>query len=68
VETLDPLLTVDQAHARYPFIPKGTFRYWRAVDAGPPSFNVGRRVVYRQSLLDEWVASREAVTTRGGAA
>ena len=44
----------------------GTLRYWRANGEGPPSFKMGRRVVYRRSEVEKWIAEQEAATLRGG--
>ncbi|GAB4942239.1 hypothetical protein MAHJHV49_11550 [Mycobacterium avium subsp. hominissuis] len=51
-------------------IPAATLRFWRHKgDEGPPSFRLGpRRIVYRQDLLNEWLAEQEATTQRGGGA
>ncbi|NOQ60690.1 helix-turn-helix domain-containing protein [Mycolicibacterium fortuitum] len=47
-------------------IPKGTLRYFRSTNQGPASFTLGRRVVYRRSEVERWIAEREAATRRGG--
>lgn len=47
-------------------VPESTLRYWRMVDQGPPSFKIGRRVVYRRQDVDAWIAAQEAVSRRGG--
>lgn len=41
-------------------VPVGTLRYWRLRDQGegPRSARLGRRVVYRQSDVDAWVAEQ----------
>ncbi|BBY33376.1 DNA-binding protein [Mycolicibacter minnesotensis] len=43
-----------------------TLRYWRSTNQGPPSFSLGRKVVYRRSELENWIAEQEQVTKRGG--
>ena len=43
-------------------VPEGTLRYWRAIGYGPPSFRMGRRVVYRESKFLGWVAEQEVKT------
>lgn len=48
-------------------IPPATLRWWRHVDRGPKSFKVGRRVVYRASEVDAYLATCEANTLAGGA-
>lgn len=49
-------------------IAEHTLRYWRAVNEGPPSFKLGRRVVYRRADVEKWMAQQEAATRRGGTA
>lgn len=44
----------------------GTLRYWRSTNQGPPSFTLGKRVVYRRSELEKWIAEQEQATRRGG--
>lgn len=46
-------------------ISAATLRYWRHVNEGPPSFKLGRRVVYRREAVEEWVAEQERATQRG---
>lgn len=36
----------------------GTVRHWRYVGGGPPSFKLGRRVLYVESEVDAWVAEK----------
>lgn len=33
-----------------------TVRYWRTIDYGPPSFKVGRRVLYDLEQVESWLA------------
>ncbi|MFT8180071.1 helix-turn-helix transcriptional regulator [Mycobacteroides chelonae] len=47
-------------------LPPATLRYYRHMGRGPASFKIGRRVVYRRSELERWLAEQEAATTRGG--
>lgn len=47
-------------------IPAATLRYWRHADTGPASFTLGRRVVYRRSEVERWIAEQEQATRRGG--
>ncbi|MBT2268814.1 DNA-binding protein [Rhodococcus erythropolis] len=50
-------------------IPLGTLRYWRHVGEGPESMVMGRkRVVYKLSKLNEWLAAQESNNVRGGVA
>lgn len=32
-----------------------TLRYWRRIGEGPPSFKVGRRVVYKLEDVEAWL-------------
>ncbi|WP_431839707.1 helix-turn-helix transcriptional regulator [Gordonia hongkongensis] len=41
-------------------IPTGTLRYWRHRGEGPPSFRLGRRVVYRAERLWDWIDAQES--------
>lgn len=34
-----------------------TVRYWRHVGNGPASFKVGRRVLYAEADVEQWLAS-----------
>jgi hypothetical protein len=47
-------------------VPAGTLRFYRATNVGPRCFKIGRRVVYRRSDVEEWVARQEAKSGRGG--
>jgi predicted DNA-binding transcriptional regulator AlpA len=40
-----------------------TLRYLRHTGTGPPSFKLGRRVVYRREAVQAWVSQREAEGT-----
>ena len=35
--------------------PIDTLRYWRHVGEGPPSFKLGRRVMYRAEDVAKWI-------------
>ncbi len=35
-----------------------TVRYWRHVGYGPPSFRVGRRVLYDAAKVREWLVEQ----------
>jgi prophage regulatory protein len=48
-------------------IPASTWRYWAMSDAGPPSFKIGRRRVWRRSDVLAWIAAQEAATSADGA-
>jgi prophage regulatory protein len=51
---------------KYTGIPAGTWRYWAATDQGPASFRLGKRRVWRASVVRAWVAAQEEATRRGG--
>lgn len=40
--------------------PVSTVRYWRHIGCGPRSFRLGKRVVYRRTDVESWLAEREA--------
>ncbi|MBW0288500.1 hypothetical protein ATN37_00290 [Rhodococcus sp. MH15] len=44
----------------YTGVPKGTWLYWAHIGKGPPSFKLGRRRVWRKSVVLAWVAEQEA--------
>ncbi len=41
--------------------PESTVRYWRHVGIGPKSFKLGRRVVYREQDVREWIDQQARV-------
>ena len=51
------LLTITEA-AGILRTPKATLRYWRHLGAGPRSFRLGRRVLYRANDLHEWISAQ----------
>lgn len=38
--------------------PESTVRYWRHVGTGPRGVRIGRRVLYRRTDIDEWIAEQ----------
>lgn len=50
--------------AEYLGISPNTLYVWRHRRQGPPSFRMGRRVMYRISALDEWIAELEQADSR----
>lgn len=40
--------------------PASTWRYWAARGEGPASFLLGRRRVWRRSVVETWLAEQEA--------
>jgi hypothetical protein len=55
--SLPPLLTLDEA-AAFLRTPVATLRYWRHLGVGPAGFRLGRRVLYRQDDLEQWVTDQ----------
>ena len=54
----DPLLPPEEAGA-YLSTPPATLQWWRHLGRGPKYLKVGRRVFYRQSALDAFLAAAE---------
>ena len=54
-----------KAVAAYMSTTESTLRYWRHIGVGPVSFKVGRRVAYRRSDVDAWLAIQYDQTARG---
>lgn len=46
--------------AQHTGIPEGTIRYWVHVGYGPKSFKLGRRRVWRRSVVEAWLAEQES--------
>ena len=40
--------------------PIETVRYWRHIGTGPPSFKIGRRVLYAIEDVEAWIAQAKA--------
>jgi hypothetical protein len=45
--------------------PVATLRYWRHLGAGPRSFRLGRRVLYRYDDLRSWIDARHGEAVPG---
>lgn len=58
------LLTTEEV-AEYFRTAPGTVRYWRHIGRGPASFKVGRRVLYRESDVQEWQAAALSCARQG---
>jgi excisionase family DNA binding protein len=56
-EPAPALLTITEA-AELLRAPVATLRYWRHLGAGPTSFRLGRRVLYRRDDLLAWIDAR----------
>ncbi|MEX3210641.1 helix-turn-helix transcriptional regulator [Streptomyces acidiscabies] len=54
--------------AEYLGISPNTLYVWRHRRQGPPSFRMGRRVMYRISALDAWVRAQEQADSRSNPA
>lgn len=42
--------------------PASTWRYWAHIGSGPPSFKLGRRRVWKKSVVLSWLESLEAAS------
>lgn len=42
--------------------PASTWRYWAHIGQGPPSFKLGRRRVWKRSVVMAWIESQEAAS------
>ena len=51
----------------YTGIPAATFRYWAHIGTGPASFKLGRRRVWRRSVVEAWIAEHEAAGSASAA-
>ena len=40
-------------------IPKATWRYWASIGQGPASLKIGRKRVYRKSVVHAWLDALE---------
>ena len=45
-----------------------TWRYWANIGEGPESFRLGRRRVWRRSVVEAWLAEQETATGAGSTA
>ena len=55
---MDRYLTTDEVIEQLmPWLPKATLNYWRHIGKGPKSARIGRRVVYRESDVREFLGS-----------
>lgn len=61
--TKTAFLNLPQA-AEYLGLSPNTLYVWRHRRQGPPSFRMGRRVMYRITTLDEWVRAQEQADSR----
>jgi excisionase family DNA binding protein len=56
MESHDPLMTTDEV-AAYSRLSVATIRWLRHANRGPVASTLGRRVLYRQSDVDAWIAA-----------
>lgn len=63
-EPASELLKIAKA-AQLLCVPVATLRYWRHLGTGPPSFRLGRRVLYRRDDLDSWVDAQRGQDDTG---
>jgi DNA-binding transcriptional MerR regulator len=54
---MDQLLTIEEVAERTR-APVATLRFWRHKGIGPPGFKLGRRVVYLERDVQEWIDDR----------
>ncbi|MGO9507583.1 MAG: helix-turn-helix transcriptional regulator, partial [Mycobacterium sp.] len=43
-----------------------TWRYWAYLGVGPQSMKLGRRRVWKRSVIEQWLCEQEAVIAVGG--
>lgn len=55
----DPLITTED-FAELVRTKPSTVRYWRHIGYGPKGFKIGRRVLYPQSEVSEFIAAARA--------
>lgn len=58
---MNDLLTIPELAALLRVKP-ATIRAWRRLGIDPPSLRVGRRVLYRASVVDRWLVDKERAT------
>jgi hypothetical protein len=64
----DDMLTTGEVEKQYK-LKASTLRYWRHKNYGPACFTQGpRKIVYRRSEVEAWLAEQERLTRRGGTA
>ncbi|MGH3869152.1 MAG: helix-turn-helix transcriptional regulator [Pseudonocardiaceae bacterium] len=65
-ERMADLMTTAEVAARLRR-PAETLRYWRWRGEGPPSFKIGRSVVYDSDALEAWIEARRRQSGTGAA-
>ncbi|MGH3669590.1 MAG: helix-turn-helix transcriptional regulator [Pseudonocardiaceae bacterium] len=56
----DRLLTTKQVAERVGGVSESTVRYWRHTGYGPEGFRVGRRVLYPEAGVNQWISDLRA--------
>jgi len=64
----DPLLSVAEVQQLIPGVSEQTLRHWRFQGIGPEAVRLGRRVYYRLSGVEAWIADQERQQRAGRAA
>lgn len=59
------LLRVKEVAEMFGVTPSALYA-WRAKDRGPGSFKLGNVVVYREEVVEAYLAEQEAATSKGG--
>lgn len=60
---MDKLLTLDEV-AEVLRTPPATMRYWRHRGIGPASFLVGRRVIYTEQAVQDYLTEQQLADPR----
>lgn len=55
-------LSVAQVREQYPFLSTGTLANMRCRKEGPRYFKLGRKIIYKRSDLERWIASAPVLT------
>ncbi|HET7386141.1 MAG TPA: helix-turn-helix domain-containing protein [Nocardioidaceae bacterium] len=58
---MDQLLTLDEVAERLR-TPPATLRFWRHQGTGPKSAKLGRRIIYREADVQQWLDAQYAST------
>ena len=55
----DTIMTSEEL-AELLHVPLNTVHYWRSRGTGPIGVRIGKRVIYKRSVVDEWLDRRAA--------
>lgn len=64
MDGLPKMLTIEEV-ADYLSVPVSTLRYWRWQGHGPTACKIGRRVMYTQEALTEWINAQTLASYDG---